>query len=48
MIEVGSIRLEHATESDRRRQKYWRLSASVISAMIGMLFWLVLARIIPK
>jgi hypothetical protein len=48
MTEVGSIRVEHATESDRRRQKRWRLSASVISAMIGMLFWLVLAHMIPK
>lgn len=48
MTEVGSIRLEHATETVRRRQKRWRLSASIISAMIGMLLWLALAHIIPK
>jgi predicted nucleic acid-binding Zn ribbon protein len=47
MTDVGSIR-EQATENDRRRQKRWRLSASVISAIIGMLLWLALAHIIPK
>jgi hypothetical protein len=48
MTNVGSIKLQQATEYDRRRQKRWRLSASVISAIIGMLLWSALAHIIPK